>query len=141
MPAMTVFIWLIVNVMLFRHEFRVFRSIMFIKKAAHGIQIRVHSAGFADGLAWLFGLLQNSRQSVWRFHACDPAQRAADIFPDRRREGGRESESTRPWSMARRNKARDWPISPRPSISACVFGKCRVSSRQSASENRSPLSA
>ena len=41
--------------MLFRHEFRVFRQFMFIKKAAHGIQIRVHSAGFADGLAWLFG--------------------------------------------------------------------------------------
>ena len=55
MPAMTVFIWLIVKIMLFRHEFRVFRQFMFIKKAAHGIQIRVHSAGFADGLAWLFG--------------------------------------------------------------------------------------
>ena len=52
---MTVFIWLIVKNMLFHHEFRVFRQFMFIKKAAHGIQIRVHSAGFADGLAWLFG--------------------------------------------------------------------------------------
>ncbi len=30
------------------------------------------------------------------------------FFPDRRREGGRGSESTRPWSMARCNKARDW---------------------------------
>ena len=55
MPAMTVFIGLIVKIMLFRHEFRIFRQFMFIKKAVHGIQIRVHSAGFADGLAWLFG--------------------------------------------------------------------------------------
>lgn len=67
MPAMTVFIWLIVKIMLFRHEFRDFPSIRVHQKGGAWHQIRVHSAGFADGLAWLFGRFKTADKVFGNF--------------------------------------------------------------------------